>query len=289
MTHPHRLAIAGLIAGFVLFDLFLAEMLDFRGDLHQGLVLGIAIGQVNLIAIWGTVASGPVVGRIPWAILLGGVMWLAITLGNFWTGVWSRQVNARPEALTLGLLIFLGIAVTGAPLWIARRWVGTRLVPPGKFLSPATDQFNLWQLLLGMTLVCVFLAVAKAILPPGPNRVGLHRELWVLLPVAAVVNLIVVVPTVWMAFVRGRWLLRVLVLALPVYAIAISVAEVMILIAFLGRPPNNVYLTFSLFNLMQCATVGGTLGFLRLLGFMLQHGERKEASAAPVVTLEKSP
>ena len=76
--------LAVLIAGHLLVD-FIVPVLFFRGDQAQWLLaamLGLCIGQINLIGVWAAMAPGRVMLRLPWTIFLTTLMWYALILGN---------------------------------------------------------------------------------------------------------------------------------------------------------------------------------------------------------------
>lgn len=265
-----------LILGHLLVDFFLPSLMFPRagGQWLFAALLGVCVAQVNLIAVWAALAPGRVLLRLPWSIFLGVLMWYALVLGNrvrpAWTEYWGGI--SLDEALQLGLIILAGVIVVQIPLWIASRLSRWRLLPPGKSGDDAIDerQFNIRHLIAGTLVTSLALGAGRLVLPPGELRIArLDDELWVLLPVVTVVNLIVAMPCIWGAFVRARWLLP-LALGWVFYAVVATLVEVAFLIAVLGGPgSDDVWGYMTLFNICQCGCVFGTLLCLRAVGFRL--------------------
>jgi len=65
----------------------------------------------------GTLATGRLPERLPWAIL----MWYALVLGNQLN---SDLLISRTGAVELGLILLSGILVAMAPLWLAAQMFG---------------------------------------------------------------------------------------------------------------------------------------------------------------------
>ena len=122
----------GTIGGLILLHLgvdFFCPRIVFQASHNEkveGIVLGICMAQLNLIAIWAALTNGRWIVRLPWALLLTMLMWFGLSLGNrlhpesFYRGRFSSD-----SAIKLGAILLGGALVAQVPLWIARvvfRW-----------------------------------------------------------------------------------------------------------------------------------------------------------------------
>ena len=280
--------IVALIAGHLLISVFVPQMFNRIGPDSEWLLaimLGLCVGQVNLIAVWAAMAPGRVLLRLPWSILLATLMWYALVIGNRLSQGHSWDSGfPTEEALQLGLVILAGVMVAQIPLWAASRLMRWRLMPPVT-ASEKSDagvderQINLKHLLAGMLVVSIILALGRIVLPPGPIRVAsLDKELTILLPAVGIVNLIVVMPCIWGAFAAVRYFIP-LAFAWLAYAVIVTLMETAVLIGLLGAPGSgDIWLLMSLFNIAQCVAVIATLICLRGIGFRLM---RKDTLPKP--------
>jgi hypothetical protein len=270
-----------IIAGQLVVDV-LVTWLWFPGDAWKWLLaslMGICVAQINLIAIWAAMTPGRVILRVPWSIFLATLMWYALVLGNRMEissqGLYPRHFRAE-DALLLGLILFAAVLALQLPLWGASLLFGWRLVPPGHDgrASVQEHQFNIVHLIAGMLLASLALGLGRLVLPEGQWRLtGFDDELLVILPALGVVNLFVVMPCIWGAFAR-RSLLVPLAVGWSVYAIVVTVMEILFISLFLGVPPDDIWFHMGLFNIFQCLCVFGTLLCLRGIGFRLRQFDR---------------
>ena len=262
---------AGSVIAFLTFD-FVAPVLPIYREpwamLAVSAVLGVIVGQINLIATWGAVGPGNVVTRLPWSILLGTLTWYATILG---LRVWLPRALNDPDLVSVGPLILFGIVVTQIPLWIARksfRWRLINLEDENSDLEDGPLQFSIRHVLL---LVALALGPAQLVLPSMRLRALFYHvdELVALLAMLVVTNLIIAVPCGWSALVKSIpfppqiWI---------VFCAVVTAAEVGVF--WLAFAPVSVGLievlpAFFLFNLLQCATVYFTLRLFRATGYRL--------------------
>jgi hypothetical protein len=260
-----RFLIAGLICLFVGINLAVASLIDANEECVFGVVVGICVGQVNLIALWAALASGNVLVRLPWSLLLGVAMWYSLVFGARLTGNFAFLPG---DATLLGAILLVGIVCAQIPLWIAGKVFCWKLLRGP--LTFESRQFSLRQLLAGMFLLSAALAAGRIVLPDGSRWDSfMEYELWVLVAALIVSNLVITLPCIWGSFARLRWLL-LLSLAWLVYCAVLTAIEFGALCALLGSPGRDWYetaLAFYLINVAQCGTVFSVLLLLRSVGF----------------------
>lgn len=262
---------AGITCGFLALNLFTPLLEDvFLFDEWLFLIaVAICVAQINLIATWAALAPGKIMLRLPWSLLLAVLMWYSLVLGN---RLESRYFG-RDDAIVLGLVILFAVVVTQIPLWIAGKVLGWHLASWADQKQSSTTaefQFHLRHVLLGMVFLSLALAPLRFVLPPGEvERLHLDRELWVLVPAAAVCNLLITVPCIWGAFIKAEYFLP-LGGGWLVYCGLLSAIELGVLTVFLGPPGESEAIAMIfVFNATQCAVVLGTLLVFRALGFRL--------------------
>jgi hypothetical protein len=283
MSISQRLLIAILLVAHTGLALFLQEWMQHYHFNGPAIVIGIGIAQVNLVAFWGALAAGPVIQRLPWAALMTVVLWYAIVLGGRLDG----DGLPRSESLLLGLILIGGVLAAMTPMWIARIWLKSRLVA-WEFAPPTRNRhYDLWQLLIGITLLSVTLAFARVVLPPGETRLYLDQELQLLLPVAVVVNFATALPTIWLSL-KLHPIVSVLLLlvGVPLYAVAIATGEAVTLSLLHqgGGGYSDLAEMIGIFwvlNIVQFWTIGVTLVALRYDGFRLAREDSGAASELP--------
>lgn len=259
-------------------------------------VIGASVAQINLIAIWAALAPGRVMLRLPWSIFLATLMWYAIVIGLRTTSWWDnysfsvsyyRSTPSFGDLVLLGIIVLIGVVVVQVPLWAMSRLSGWRLLPPATDVAQASAdeaQFNLKHLIAGTLLASVMLGLGRVVLPAAQwETFDMEGELAVVIPAVLLVNLVVVVPCIWIAFAR-LYVLVPLAVAWVVWAIIASLIQIAILGALFGGPPAYVWVTFTLFNIAQGLAVIGALAVLRISGFRLLRTHHHEKIAASAMT-----
>ena len=282
IVHPGGRWLPWVVAA-VLVSRFFSSILSHRSKFALrgsewvfALLVGFCIGQVNLIAVWASLAPGNIVLRASWSLLLTMAMWYGLILG---VEIAHRSpINyvsmTRSDAILLIIVLLVGVAILQIPLWIAKkvfRWRLTRR-PDDTAASLQEDrQFQIQHLLVATVLVALALSPLRRMLPPGTvDSLHLDRELFVLLPAVILCNIVVVLPCIWWAFARSA--------ARPAPSrmggrlrrphncrIRISLRGAWLTCAGFWEPP----LTFYLLNLSQCVAILGTLWILRAIGFRM--------------------
>ena len=273
-------AVAGaIILAFLVIDLFTPQQMRRSRDSEFvfALMLGICIAQVNLIAVWASLAPGNIILRIFWSLLLTMAMWYGLILGNRLADplYYGQSSMARPDAILLIIILLAGVAVLQVPLWIAKkvfRWRLTRRQGDDEASLQEDRQFHLKHLLIAMFLVSAALSPLHQVLPSGSSDTfRLEGTMFVLLGAVILCNLVITIPCIWWAFLSARRLTRML-LVWPIYCIMLTAVEFGCLCAMLGPPGQEILepaIVFCILNLSQCATVLGVLLVFRAIGFRL--------------------
>jgi hypothetical protein len=206
------------------------------------------------------------VQRLPWALLLTVLLWCVYVQRGNWNGI----ALSRGEAGLLGLILLGGVMALTTPMWIARGWQRWRLVPSEQSREDSR-RFDLRQMLIGITLLCVAAGLGRRVLPPGDDWVNLDgRTLGILLPMAVIANLVTALPTVWLSFLLPPRLAVLVTLAATLaYALAISIAEAGVLALLLPGVREDIIVILWILNAVEFWTIGLTLLALRAAGFLL--------------------
>ncbi len=164
---------AVLVCAFLFVDIITPQQIrPSRGsEWVFALLVGFCIGQVNLIAVWASLAPGNIVLRASWSLLLTMAMWYGLILG---VEIAHRSpINyvsmTRSDAILLIIVLLVGVAILQIPLWIAKkvfRWRLTRR-PDDTAASLQEDrQFQIQHLLVATVLVAIALSPLRRMLPP---------------------------------------------------------------------------------------------------------------------------
>ena len=285
---------AALVCAFLVVDIITPQQIRrSRGsEWVFAMLIGLCIGQVNLIAVWASIAPGNIVLRVSWSLLLTMAMWYGLILG---VEIAHRNYLSmtRSDAILLIIVLLIGVAILQVPLWIAKkvfRWRLTRRQDDTEASLQEDRQFHLQHLLIAMVLVALALSPLRQMLPPGRgDALHLDRDLQVMLPVVILCNLVVVIPCIWWAFASKARLIPLL-LGWAVYCGVLAAIEFACLAAALGSPGNDsqeVVLVFYMLNLSQCVAVLGTLWIVRAIGFRMVRmpGPGRPMGASPFQTI----
>jgi hypothetical protein len=231
-------------------------------------LVGICIGELDLIAAWAVLAPGNLVVRLPWSLLLATAMWYALVLGGKPWGTFGID-----GSIALGCILLAGATIAQAPLWFAKRIFRWRLVRRDESVRVEQGpwQFTLRHLLLAMFLWAIALAPLRKVLPPGSiSHLPLEPRQLVLLGAVVVCNLLVTVPCIWGAL-YVRTAVALVAIGWLFYCFLLTALEFFVLCVILRTPGNYAegFRYFLLANLAQCVTVFGTLLIYRALGVRL--------------------
>lgn len=281
---------AVLVAAFVGIDVLTARHLaagpgSIATFFVAGLLLGLCIGQVNLIAVWSSLAPGNIVVRVSWGSFLTMAMWYALVLGH----TTSRESNMRrDEAITLIIVLFIGVVALQIPLWVAKKAFRWRLIRSGSSDETWRNedrQFHVGHMLIAMFFVAAALSPMRQVLPPE-DRVIFPRDpaIHVLVPLAILCNFLATIPCIWWAFASAKNLVGFAALWLFYSAVLTVIEYVAIYLTTRPSPGQTAEQLAMLYtaNVSQCAAVITTLLILRSIGFRLIRTPRRATPVDPV-------
>jgi hypothetical protein len=250
---------------------FATGLMTYRGNQWEwplAVFVGLCIAEVNLIAVWSSLAPGNIVTRLSWSLLLAAAMWYALVLG-----VRIHHPMQFPDAVVLGISLLGSVIVLQVPLWIAKKVFRWRLL--GRQTDPERmqledRQFEIRHMLLATFLLSVALSPLRQVLPPrGTDAYILDGELFAMLGAAILCNLVVTIPCIWWAFVSATKATRLALIWLY-YCAAITAVEYAIISAMIHFPRDREFAVYLfIINIPQCAVVFGALRIFRALGFRL--------------------
>jgi hypothetical protein len=246
-------------------DLLLSTLLS--------ILLGLCIGQVNLIGVWTSLAPGNIVLRFSWSVLLTMATWYVLVFGRSLPQRAFDVTITRSETIVLIYVLLIGVAALQTPLWIAKKGFGWHLTQQPSDADAALQddrQFRLWHLLGAMALISLALAPLREFLPrQGSGYLHFDQASIFVIKVTILGNLIMTVPCVWLAYAPTRamvWLLP----GWLFYGAALTTVEFNGLQRALSHDRSlRDAIVLYLIHLSQCAAVFATMLIFRALGFRL--------------------
>jgi hypothetical protein len=255
---------------------------------------GLCIGQVNLIALWASLAPGNIVLRVSWSLLLMMAMWYGLMLGMEMVFRSHGRVAfmTRSDAIVLLVVLFSGVAILQIPLWIAKkvfRWRLTRRPDDSETSLQEDRQFHLQHLMVATVFVALALSPLHQVLPAEPGTFRFEGEMLLVLGVAIFCNFVMTIPCVWWAFASTARLIPLL-LGWSLYCGVLTLIEFGFFCTVFGLPHGHsqeIVPVFYVLNLSQCVAVLGTLWILRAIGFRMVRMPRagRPMGASPFQTI----
>jgi hypothetical protein len=294
-TQPTKSRIWPVLAGAILcavIDFSLAPIFDeMRNGPGPGIdaipffgLVGCTLAQGNLLAAWLAWGEGPFLRRLLRHWLAALLLYCAWAIG-IWLVVPPEAVGLICMAVGLGVpLVSLGAQ---APLWIAREWLGWRIVRDGEMSGVGGERPMTIRGLMGATvLVAVSLTLVRLVptmqLRLAPTAQPQRQEYWVIwivaFMVAALISSIGMLPA-------GRLLLgirrfRLALLASSGYAVGLIglvwvVRELLLRYALNSGPPLIAYGMGTGLMLGYAATLMVAGAIARGLGYRMARGRRR--------------
>ncbi|MCC9605490.1 hypothetical protein LOC68_22690 [Blastopirellula sp. JC732] len=233
----------------------------------QGAYVGLFVLQIDLIAFWTAFGLGRIVVRLPWALLAITLTYIAHQKGA--SRFIPYEVPPSEQLVLAGILLFGWLAATLSLL--GYRLVTRRRLTLSDQATDSSRKFHLQHLILGTALFGVTFAMLNWFGYPVPDVFHFEGQLLFALSVAAVVNLVTVIPAIACAFrLWESWPARHLILA--VICLTLTVVEIIVLCAVLGMPPDfaRAFAFLALINFVQGFGLFWTLSWFRLAGYDLR-------------------
>ena len=265
----HRVLVVGTIIFASLVVNVASSSVVYQSDsgLVSSVLVGIFVGwisaQINLIAIWASMAPGSSIVRLPWAVLLMIGIWLSVL----------QPWDSGDRALLVAALITAQV-MAQIPFRIASWARGYRVRFDSIDRETESRQFGIKSVLIGTGLVAVAMSLLRFSAPTELSLDIPQRKLMVtcvMLTPAFITNGIMTWPSVWLAFCSQARLLRIAFKIVPFLVLAAGI-ELAVMISILGPPGEGWFPVFALLvalNTTQCFVAFAVIRCLRKLGFRL--------------------
>lgn len=248
----------------------------FDEEIAIGIAYGVLVGQWILGSLWLVCLHESRWWRCLSIFLAAGGMWLAMALAFTQVGdaSVSRDTSLPIECCFLIAASILANSSLLAATWPLSRW---KIHLPGSG-HQCSEQVSLRRIMLSILAVCFFLAIARRSLATSNEAltfdfVNVEQFLVNAVSTAAIhaMNLALMSPMIAVLFKRNRQALDegLVVVGVPVYGLAMTMAEVVLLSVFTYDAVGHVWFLLPL-NMTQLLTVVGTLLLLRGCGVRLE-------------------
>ena len=274
-----------LMMGFLIFVcciLFLladvATPTMFSEPIPGLIFLNIVVAQLTMICVWGTLVRGTLWIRLPWTLLLLVVSWEALSYG-----LQLERGFSATGALGLGLAWIYGFVVSFVPLKIAGFVFRWQIIRPDEMeLVGRREQYALRDVMIGMSLLAVAMALGRAMFPEesitwsevvNASVFGEHEGI-VIMFIYAVASLIIKMPCIWIALAAPTEKILQYSIMWAFYCMVVSVLEVVLFISILGGggPEGEIFIGFILGHETMGSIVLGVMLLLRFSGYRMECG-----------------
>ena len=248
--------VGAVFVAFLFLDVLTPFAFESQNAFFIVFMMNVVVGQLTLLCVWGTLVDGTFWIRLPWTILMLVVSWAALAFGvrlvdggitSILAGV-RHQPNTA-EVLGLGLVWFYAFAVSYIPLKLAAWLVGWRIVREEEPLEDSKSNYQIRDMMIGTAILAVTLSIGRMLTPvglPSWSRILEASELDRFEPLLALfifsmVSLVVKLPCIWIALAAPHSRIRLLSTCWIAIAAALGLAEMGLLLMFLGPPGSEVW------------------------------------------------
>lgn len=277
-------AIAFIFVGFIVLDILLPKFFADQGFFWV-ILLNVAVAQLTLICIWGTLVEGTFWLRIPWTLLLLVISWAALSAGLYI----ERGHLESDMVLGLGLVWLFGFVVSYFPLKIAAWLFGWRITQSKSPVWSASNRFAIRDMMIGTAILAGVMAIGRFLLPGEmPPWSAVYRasemqspEMPTLLGIFSVVSLIVKLPCIWIALAMTKEKVIIRGAIWTVLSGLIGLIEFGIFCMLLGSPGRDwweIVVGICVGHMAMAAVMIGVLYVLRSFGYSMSR-IRKSSSA----------
>ena len=273
--------VVGIFAAFLALDAMLPSY--FGGDNYAwGIMLNVAVAQLTLLCVWGTLVEGTFWFRVPWTILLLTISWAALAFGVFLNqGPVDSQV-----ILALGLVWFFGFAVSYIPLKIAAWLFGWRITQAKTLRLAGSNQYAIRDMMIGTAILAFVISIGRFLIPgelPPWSAVLKASFLDRQEPIIAfglfgIVSLAVKLPCIWISLAMAREKVVFWGIAWTLFSGLLGLAEFVLLSVLVGLGKREWFQFLSglvLGHMAMAAIMIAVLCFLRLCGYGMSRVKRR--------------
>jgi hypothetical protein len=251
-------------------------------------LLGIAVGQVHLIAAWLVFARQPFFSRVVTSVLLAVVVWLAIIGGVHVTqshnGFDRNHMDGPIATLIAGLIVgsvLCSLVPIAACRLVFQRW--RSLAPRSVPAAVRNRQIELKRVMIDIMLCCACLAVARLIVPRlywSPPT--MMPDLLGLVMATVVMNCISTIPPTFIGLLATRRLLIWGGLANVIWSALVALGLWQVYSALNLYVATHGWLGSFWYCLGQTTTLFVTLCLLRSAGLLLNQKSSDQTLTLPV-------
>lgn len=237
-------------------------------------------GQCTLLGLWLVCLQDSRPWRVLNVFLAASCLWLSLVIVDGIRGNHKDPLWMHVSLVILGIATALPLSLCGAFLiatWPLSRW---QIIPP-ETRGVGSRQFSIQRIMVGMGVICIFLAVARVALPEVDWRLlTVGNALPSIITGIAILQFIpflTMLPVIAYVFhAQGKsfprdW--RGVVIGVLLYG-SLVVAVETALVAYVGGEDLSVGTDAIAFNVVQLLTIFGTLGLLRMIGFRFERAPR---------------
>ena len=255
---------APLVGIFAVIN-FVIALVEPRGQITGGIVLGLVFAQVAALAVWSALGPVSVFSRVATGLVLAVVVALSLF-------ACIHQGGGGDEPIVLSAVVLATWLAIQVPLWAVRLIAGWHLCwAEEEHGGSSRDemQFGVGQLLIWTALVGVTLGLGRWLVPGDvDNSFRDVRVALGMLGVLTVFNVLLALPVIWSSFVSS-WV-PVWFVTAAVCFLGLTVAEISVFRAATGMTGVDEGI-FWLMNAIQFAAAAVCLLFVRACGLRLAH------------------
>jgi hypothetical protein len=291
-------ALPGVPGLFLLVNI-VAVPFSESGFWPRVLCSGVVMGQTNLIALWTGLMQVNVVMRVSVASFLCALLWTSVILSRYPGVLAPAQVVLGLAMDTAGVVVLLQIPL--AVVALVRGWRLTVWTTGSGESGHVASQFRLTHILWAILLLSASLGLVRVWFSQWIAIGFTHRDIGeavvaqlVPLAIATIMNALLLLPSIRIAFVSARWFVPA-VIGILAYFVGLGLLIALVYSCLYERRVMDMWILVRLFTVLPTycvhvmttgATVLLTLGVFRALGCRFECGRPKRSPSARTASAE---